>query len=1077
MGVIGEEINEAFATQINARQILQGSGKTSSSERTNTQIQVLNAQSSFIKLASGVSVDGEKLSSLGFTSGSLSYSNNLNEKLAKNNILFGGNSKFSPLSSETGSLSLRQNFTSDGAYEKGDFGIVPQPGIENINVRNLNRGSIKKATIQLKAHSKKQFDIIETLYMRLGYTVLLEWGNNIYTTNGKNKVSQDFTLIEKGFFANDVNFNSLLQDIITKRGETYGNYDGMLGKISNFEWKYGNNGTYDITLTLVSIGDVIESLKLSHPTPSTFDSFFKTLDQAKSTSFTGMIANRGRSMLHTLLWCLQYIDKTSNVTKFDRGSIVVQNDDGGNSNRLLHGIGSFVNPKVAALVGKFSVVTVNFALENYDPEGVLNGGIINKNFYTNSRHSPNEITMDGGKKLVWTRNGYTVTYSQQDINNDPNIANRGEIVKALASWAKTVATSFESDRGIDTTDAAIITSITGEIANSSTRITSTTTKEEPDLTIKVTNPIKSIEKIDVASVIGSGEENRYYLRLGGLLSYIHNQILPNYVTKIGKEEKIIDIRYTYNIGRSNMLGHKTDWMYHPPLHASYDPSVCIVESMTKPFYWSGIYDTGPYAGAPKPKVGLGPFDFSECWMYNGLAPFGYDFFKDHLPLNYSNPTETFGRQRLNVANLQNIYLNFDFLEKTFTENTTEVGDVHVYPILKAICDGINKSMGGVNKLEPIIDERLNQLQIVDTTPIPGRVKQFKDLTTKYNLNLFGYKNNGNESNFVRKLDIQTAITPDFATMITVGATAGGYTKGENSTAFSKWNKGISDRFKDELAEPDPNVKLEFPPSEVTGFYNAVVKYWELVLYGAYEGDGEEPKQVEGNGAGSHKPIYELIKDGATFNSTGIAKAISRARSFFTYALAKKSSINLEGKTTGGIGFIPFKLKFDIDGFSGFKIYNVIHTITDFLPKAYGDTLDFITTGVEHKIQNNDWVTTIQTTLMPKSAPSWNDFSTTPANIEKAQKLSSAIPHYSYLLDQAALDSLEARNNTTVTVTGGVGVSGVSGGSPASVGGTGTGGTAFTLGTQVTGDHVKNAFNTEAELDLELKSSFDILDTL
>jgi hypothetical protein len=36
-------------------------------------------------------------------------------------------------------------------------------------------------------------------------------------------------------------------------------------------------------------------------------------------------------------------------------------------------------------------------------------------------------------------------------------------------------------------------------------------------------------------------------------------------------------------------------------------------------------------------------------------------------------------------------------------------------------------------------------------------------------------------------------------MITVGATAGGYVKGTEATAFSKWNTGLIDRFKEELS--------------------------------------------------------------------------------------------------------------------------------------------------------------------------------------------------------------------------------------------------------------------------------------
>ena len=35
-------------------------------------------------------------------------------------------------------------------------------------------------------------------------------------------------------------------------------------------------------------------------------------------------------------------------------------------------------------------------------------------------------------------------------------------------------------------------------------------------------------------------------------------------------------------------------------------------------------------------------------------------------------------------------------------------------------------------------------------------------------------------------------------MITVGATAGGYVKGSDATAFSNWNNGLVDRFNKKL---------------------------------------------------------------------------------------------------------------------------------------------------------------------------------------------------------------------------------------------------------------------------------------
>jgi hypothetical protein len=42
-------------------------------------------------------------------------------------------------------------------------------------------------------------------------------------------------------------------------------------------------------------------------------------------------------------------------------------------------------------------------------------------------------------------------------------------------------------------------------------------------------------------------------------------------------------------------------------------------------------------------------------------------------------------------------------------------------------------------------------------------------------------------------------------MVTVGATANGYVKGTEATAFARWNDGLTDRFKTELLAADADV--------------------------------------------------------------------------------------------------------------------------------------------------------------------------------------------------------------------------------------------------------------------------------
>jgi len=276
MAIIGEELPEYVINQINLRQELHGSG-VNTELRTANQLNVLNSNTSWIKLASGVSItNASRLVDIGFSQ--IDVENNIGLGLAKNNILFGGTAKLSSttvFNEETekyktyNKLQQRSGFlprNADSSYTYGSYGFSPMPGIENAEIKTLNRGSIKKATVKLKANNREQFAILDLLYMRLGYTVLLEWGNSLYINNKrKAKTVLRNTLIEEFFFETESNGNyfDILDKIEDKRDEYSANYDGIVGKVSNFNWSFNVDGSYDIELTIISLGDVIESLKVN----------------------------------------------------------------------------------------------------------------------------------------------------------------------------------------------------------------------------------------------------------------------------------------------------------------------------------------------------------------------------------------------------------------------------------------------------------------------------------------------------------------------------------------------------------------------------------------------------------------------------------------------------------------------------------------------------------------------------------------------------------------------------------------------------------------------------------------------
>ena len=92
---------------------------------------------------------------------------------------------------------------------------------------------------------------------------MLEWGNSIYVDNNNNVVKQNTTLIDDFFFNGNGTHLDVLDKIERQRQAKQGNYDALFAKISNFDWTYQPDGSYDISVKLTSLGDVVESFKVN----------------------------------------------------------------------------------------------------------------------------------------------------------------------------------------------------------------------------------------------------------------------------------------------------------------------------------------------------------------------------------------------------------------------------------------------------------------------------------------------------------------------------------------------------------------------------------------------------------------------------------------------------------------------------------------------------------------------------------------------------------------------------------------------------------------------------------------------
>ena len=309
-------------------------------------LQYYTTKAPWIRLASSVnvtSIEGnnstvyQKLIDSGLTPEQIQDSN-----LAKNFVLQGGS--ISVTNSGGGVTSNGLNFglnttnqTFKGAYGWGGIeerGYVPMPGITNASVTYQSDGALTKTTINIKCYSKAQFKLVDTLYLRPGYSLLLEFGHSVYLDEDLNLQSFDNFSTEplRDLFNPSPYYPSPLIDTPTptnqfsmyakieeERKNRKGNYEAVFGMINNFNWTFNSDGSYDCIVHLTGMGNVIEALKMNIPSPQN-NKKYTTLQEIalaafpKDTPISPIIANRDETFLNSILY-----DTFQDVSKKQEG--------------------------------------------------------------------------------------------------------------------------------------------------------------------------------------------------------------------------------------------------------------------------------------------------------------------------------------------------------------------------------------------------------------------------------------------------------------------------------------------------------------------------------------------------------------------------------------------------------------------------------------------------------------------------------------------------------------------------------------------------------------------------------------
>ena len=295
MSIFKETLENSIQTQLQARTLV----ISGENNRRNNLLPWYLSKNSWVRMTSFVNyTSGNQLQS--HDSGSLTVipdGSYKDTQLSKKYILEGGTlytktngsgldsilryGVGTPQAAYGGNIDVRPNNTADPEYFR-TFGIRPMPGITEMSLRTIGAyGSLFETTVKFYAWDINQLNELEILFMRPGYSVLLEWGwsqyidyatgsvQNFTPSNRRNSnLTQDdiYPTVFNGITINP--FENLSQDDVylqleALRKEYRHNYDGMLGYVKNFTWTMMTNGGFECQTTLISMGEAINTVKMS----------------------------------------------------------------------------------------------------------------------------------------------------------------------------------------------------------------------------------------------------------------------------------------------------------------------------------------------------------------------------------------------------------------------------------------------------------------------------------------------------------------------------------------------------------------------------------------------------------------------------------------------------------------------------------------------------------------------------------------------------------------------------------------------------------------------------------------------
>jgi predicted chitinase len=892
MSIFKDTFKEEIQNQLKARQ-------DAINQRTPNAIQYLNSRNAWIRMSSSVNVNG---------------SNDLASKyILQGGVLFNGN--------------LRSGVGISGAYSTASpgssnhrLGIRLMPGITGINIKSKSAyGSLREVEVKFNAWDVKQLEELELLYMRPGYTVLVEWGWMPYLNNGGALQSNiDFSL-------NDIinkkpTKEQLFKNIYDTAVKTYkGNYDAMFGYIKNYSWSARADGGYDCSTTIISVGEIVESLKVNYAPFNNIDVIVngKGLLKDSKASKKDLKDNYSANILAGLFYETWLIgsgkedeepftitDKKSNSNYYAfRKKINISGGDADSSN-----VGEVGTSDVQVYITLESLCNLinNFVTftDSNSKEAYVKCSVFEREYDKNAPNNPDVSTGEGGYLLGLAH--------PLQISMDPTVC----LINA-SIWNSGTLPSIDTVEELNPTpDTNVV------------QYTNTDSKVYDDL-------IKEIIRLSDINDVGSKTENELIEKLSTTLKSDANEIKQ--LSKIWSEtnptkqgislasylaKKLSTNEINKAIGEGNIEFTRKN------------PAIVEKEKLEKQKKETKKIQNKAVSEAQ-----------SNLSYLSKLNPYFYK--KD-----YSTEMSIIGNIYVNVNYLYRLVVN-DNLE---AKDTKEKNDINLYDFLKQVLSEVSSAIGSVNNFDIYVDPIDSIIRLIDINYVDNMDR--KDAFDKaFTLEM------QNTKSTVRSYKLESQIFPDQSATIAIGAQVGGGAMATDNNTMLDFNKGLEDRIIPK--KDDPLTDSNIPTSDTITNQLANLSSIFDIFYGFF------------NRLDDTTILFVIKIEDADFNTEKAGQYKNALKDLINFYK------NLTKSDIKNRSIIPTKLSVTMDGIGGLVIGHIFKIPEELLPKGYkggengvGSKLGHIVTGIGHSVQNNDWTTNIDAQTIILDSPTGGDLTFT-----------------------------------------------------------------------------------------------------